>query len=88
MRAYDVLQDRLGAYETGDTDVSFLADLVGGDFTSYDTQRKQLASIYFGLTGQEPAGQKTSLKTKHVSSRVAPPKRLSSQEDRSALRRK
>lgn len=68
-QAHDLLLDRLTAYEKGDTDVSFLQDLVGGDFTPYDRQRRQLADLYFGLTGQDPLGYGGSGKAQRVSHR-------------------
>ncbi|RMZ86887.1 hypothetical protein DV736_g5889, partial [Chaetothyriales sp. CBS 134916] len=54
--AHDILSDHLSAFPVSGADkasFSFLKDLVGGDFTAYDKQRKALQSLYFGLTGQE-----------------------------------
>ena len=74
-QAFNVLQHRLAAYESGDTNVSFLEDLVGGNFTSYEAQRKQLRGIYFGLTGQDPTEHQTTATSKLVSPRSMLPSR-------------
>lgn len=40
-------------YEDGADSISFLTDLVGGNFSAYNAQRRLLGDVYFGLTGQE-----------------------------------
>lgn len=54
--AHDLLIDRMSAQEqdrSGRPNDSILRDLLGGDFTAYEEQRKQLGELYFGLTGQD-----------------------------------
>lgn len=66
-RAYESLRRSLRAYEKGDTQISFLEELIGGDFEAFKTQRNHLGGVYFGLTGREPPVQQWSNKAKPVS---------------------
>ena len=74
-RAYDSLQKGLRAYDKGDFQVSFLEELIGGNFEAFETQRDHLGAVYFGLTGMEPVVQPWSNKSKIVSDQNAQPKR-------------
>jgi non-canonical poly(A) RNA polymerase PAPD5/7 len=67
-RAHQSLHHRLNQYEKGEKSESFLKDLIGGDFKSYDHQRQHLSNVYFGLTGQEPAPRQRPVTTQSVSS--------------------
>ena len=87
-RAYDILQERLTSFEEGDTEICFLENLVGGNFTAYEEQREKLRSLYFGLTGREAEERKPPVKTKSVSSRSAQSKGLQSLRVRPEGRRK
>lgn len=52
--AYEVLQDALDRYSNQSADgapISFLKDLVGGNFSKYDKQRHHIRDIYYGLKG-------------------------------------
>lgn len=53
--AHDSLQSRLAEHEERATSgpYSFLEDIVGGDFGSYEEQRKTLKDLHFGLTGMD-----------------------------------
>jgi hypothetical protein len=68
-RAYDSLLESLRSFEEGDRDISFLQNLVGGNFDKYTEQREHLGSVYFGLTGQEPVAESSS-KAQSVSFRT------------------
>jgi hypothetical protein len=51
-QAHDILQEQLKEHDDGRAVASFLEQLVGGNFESYDTQRDFLRDLHYGPDGQ------------------------------------